>query len=84
MMINSKSFVVVIAVLWTEKRSTENKKREENWFFQNFRDQFILSSIKILVYKIYRKVIAFHFQCKTLFTIMIYVDTIMTKCNSSE
>ena len=28
--------------------------------------------------------LAFHFQCKTLFTIMIYIDTIMTKCNSSS
>ena len=27
--------------------------------------------------------LAFHFQCKTLFTIMIYIDTTMTKCNSS-
>ena len=25
-----------------------------------------------------------NFQCKTLFTIMIYIDTIMTKCNSSS
>ena len=28
--------------------------------------------------------LTFHFQCKTLFTIMIYIDTIMTKCNSSR
>ena len=25
----------------------------------------------------------FHFQCKTLFTIMIHIDTFMEKCNSS-
>ena len=27
---------------------------------------------------------AFHCQCKTLFIIMIYIDTIMTKCSSSS
>ena len=52
---------------------------------------YVYLCIFIYIYHIYIYIItvkltsiAFHFQCKTLFTIMIYIDAIMKKCNSSS